>query len=247
MGALMRRFHRIDEVIVAVPARNEQQRIAESIRCIVAAAQAVDQRIATTVSVATDSCTDGTAEVLAAMADSRSDIRVVSGSWNSAGGARRAAVENGLRLSGSGSPRTLQRTWIATTDADSCVPVDWLSSQLRFAESGYDAVAGTVQLNDDDDCTFELRDLFARNYVVDDLGEMHTHVHGANLGIRASAYISAGGFPAVETSEDRFLWNEIVRLKYRVVSPVDLKVATSGRLKGRVVGGFADAMANAWT
>jgi cellulose synthase/poly-beta-1,6-N-acetylglucosamine synthase-like glycosyltransferase len=247
MGPLVRRFHQIDHVIAAVPARNEEQRIAASIRCIVAAAQAVGQHIATTVSVATDSCTDGTAEVLAAMADSRSDIRVVSGSWSSAGGARRAAVENGLRFVGSGAPRTLQRTWIATTDADSCVPVDWLTSQLRFAESGYDAVAGTVQLNDDEDCTFELRNLFARNYAVDVPGGRHTHVHGANMGFRASAYIDAGGFPAVQTSEDRILWNELVRLKYRVVSPVDLKVATSGRLKGRVVGGFADAMANAWT
>jgi hypothetical protein len=56
-----------------------------------------------------------------------------------------------------------------------------------------------------------------------------------------------GTFPAVQRSEDRMLWNELVRRNYQVVSPVDLKVATSGRLKGRVAGGFADAMADTWT
>jgi hypothetical protein len=102
-----------------------------------------------------------------------------------------------------------------------------------------------VELCDDSDRTEELLALFARNYSVDPCGT-HTHVHGANMGIRADAYLAAGGFPSVQKSEDRLLWNEVVRLNHRVISPVGLTVATSGRLKGRVVGGFADSMANAW-
>ena len=33
----------------------------------------------------------------------------------------------------------------------------------------------------------------------------HSHVHGANLGFRASAYLTAGGFPPVPTAEDHAL------------------------------------------
>ena len=35
------------------------------------------------------------------------------------------------------------------------------------------------------------------------LGEDHPHVHGANLGVRASAYVLAGGFPRLRSHEDR--------------------------------------------
>jgi glycosyltransferase involved in cell wall biosynthesis len=241
----MKRRHRIDAIVVAVPAQNEEQRIVAAVRCILAAAAAIDPLVNVSLSVAADSCTDGTSHLLSTLDNDRSVVRVVGGSWNSAGGARHAAVMHGLESIGVSEDRMAQRTWIATTDADSHVPADWLTSQLRLAELGYDAVAGTVELIDDDDQTADLVELFARNYIVDPVGT-HTHVHGANMGIRASAYLTVGGFQAVTTSEDRLLWNELVRSDYRVVSPVHVRVATSGRLKGRVVGGFADAISNLW-
>lgn len=100
-------------------------------------------------------------------------------------------------------------------------------------------------LTSDSDLTGELSELFSRNYRVGVY--RHDHVHGANMEVRPNAYFAAGEFPEVETSEDRELWNEVVRQGYRVVSPSSLRVHTSGRLRGRVVGGFADSMANAWT
>jgi glycosyltransferase involved in cell wall biosynthesis len=241
----MRRPRPIEAIVVAVPARNEERRIIAAIDSVLAAAEAVDPHVTVAVSVAADGCTDRTVELLEDVADTTSRIRVLSGRWNSAGGARRAAVANGVESLASCGPIAAQATWIATTDADSQVPHDWLTRQLRYADSGHDAVAGIVELKHDDDRTDDLISRFARNYFV---GEgTHTHVHGANMGIRASAYAAAGGFPAIQRSEDRLLWNELVRLNFRVVSPVALTVATSGRLSGRVVGGFADAMANAWT
>ncbi len=240
----MRRSRRIDAIVVAVPARNEECRITDSIASILVAADAVGPRVTVAVSVAADGCTDSTIQLLGVIADRTSTVRVVSGLWNCAGGARGAAVANGIASLAAGGPIASQAIWIATTDADSQVPSDWLTSQLRYAESGHDAVAGIVELHDDDDRTDELINRFARNYSIGE--RTHTHVHGANMGIRASAYAAAGGFPPVQRSEDRLLWNELVRLNFRVVSPVAVKVATSGRLSGRVVGGFADAMANAW-
>jgi glycosyltransferase involved in cell wall biosynthesis len=242
---VVRRSSTVGALVVAVPAQNEELRIAASVKSILAAAAATDPRIAIVVSVATDNCTDGTVALLEGLADHSPLLRIVSGSWNSAGRARHAAVSHGLHAV-SLTGHAPGDTWIATTDADTQVPNDWLTRQLHLAELGYDAVAGTVELADDDDRSDELLALFARNYSVHCDGT-HTHVHGANMGMRASAYLAAGGFPAVTTSEDRLLWNELLRLNYRAISPVDVRVATSGRLKGRVVGGFADAMANAWT
>jgi glycosyltransferase involved in cell wall biosynthesis len=241
----MRCSRPIEAIVVAVPARNEECRIVASIDAVLGAAEAIGPHITVAVSVAADGCTDRTIELLEDIADKDRAVRVVNGLWNSAGGARRAAVANGVASLASVGPISAQATWIATTDADSHVPPDWLTSQLRYADSGHDAVAGIVELHHDDDRTDRLVDLFVRNYSVGT--RSHAHVHGANMGIRASAYAAAGGFPPVERSEDRLLWNELVRLNFCVISPVTVKVATSGRLAGRAVGGFADAMANAWT
>jgi glycosyltransferase involved in cell wall biosynthesis len=245
MGEKMKSAIPIDAVIVAVPAHNEERRITAAIRSILAAIDPLDPRVAVSVSIAADGCTDRSIELLETIADHAPVLRVIRGSWHSAGGARRAAVASGLASLGGQRSPTPQTTWIATTDADSCVPRDWLTTHLRFAEAGYDAIAGTVELNDDDDRTDDLVKRFARNYLVGD--GTHTHVHGANMGIRASSYLAAGGFPPVVRSEDRLLWNELLRLNFAVISPVVMKVATSGRLRGRVVGGFADAMATTWT
>ena len=39
--------------------------------------------------------------------------------------------------------RAAQQLWLATTDADSTVPADWLAKQLRLAALGVEVVAGT--------------------------------------------------------------------------------------------------------
>ena len=75
------------------------------------------------------------------------------------------------------------------------------------------------------------------------IGDSHDHVHGANFGMRGSAYCAADGFPDIDVAEDHALWNELRRRKFRLVSPVDLRVSTSTRLVGRAAGGFADTCA----
>ena len=56
----MRRSRRIDAIGVAVPARNEECRITDSIASILVAADAVGPRVTVAVSVAADGCTDST-------------------------------------------------------------------------------------------------------------------------------------------------------------------------------------------
>jgi hypothetical protein len=71
-------------------------------------------------------------------------------------------------------------------------------------------------------------------------GRPNGHVHGANLGVRADAYLRAGGFATLPEHEDVDL---VARLRAdpRVdVRPSDAAdVLTSGRTTGRTPGGYA--------
>jgi hypothetical protein len=142
------------------------------------------------------------------------------------------------------------RTWLLSTDADSTVPPSWVVNHLRFAESGSDAVAGTVGL----DATGRLDPSVLRRYarVVDagfetagsgcgDAGG-HRHAYAANLGVRASAYLDVGGFPPVASGEDHALLHRLRRAGYWIARPTDLRVRTSARLDGRARGGLADLL-----
>lgn len=94
------------------------------------------------------------------------------------------------------------KIWIATTDADSQVPPGWLRRHAHYADHGWDAV-GTIRVADWPGYQPGTRTLFDRRYEAG--GGEHPHVHGANLGFRASAYLAAGGFPCVTTAEDHAL------------------------------------------
>ena len=64
------------------------------------------------------------------------------------------------------------------------------------------------------------------------------HVHGANLGVRLSVYLDAGGFASVTHDEDVQLVDALLRLGVTVAPGV--VVSTSGRHVGRAPAGFAD-------
>ena len=70
----------------------------------------------------------------------------------------------------------------------------------------------------------------------------HPHVHGANLGLRADAYLAVGGWSVPEHGEDQQLFADLRAAGYTVASPRSLVVTTSGRSRSRVRGGFADVL-----
>jgi hypothetical protein len=70
----------------------------------------------------------------------------------------------------------------------------------------------------------------------------HAHVHGANLGVRADAYVDAGGWPQLALAEDHCLWLRIKARGWPVIAASASIVCTSGRLVGRAMGGFADTL-----
>ena len=107
----------------------------------------------------------------------------------SVGAARAAGVAEVLRRTGPLHPASV---WLATTDADTLVPPCWLTRQLRYAEGGWDAVVGTVTVTDWRQYPAAVPPLFQERYRTG--GATHPHVHGANLGFSAAAYLAAGGW-----------------------------------------------------
>jgi len=225
-------------IVVAVPARDEQATVKRCLQAISRAADRVPDHVRVFVVLACDSCHDRTAEIASNLVTRDRRIEVLSGWWASAGEARASAVRLGMRRALERGV-TFRELWIATTDADTIVPADWLTRQLAYASDGADAVAGLVDLLHDDDETEAVRLVFDAGYV---RADGHAHVHGANLGARADAYDAVGGFPPVRLAEDHALWNALRRAGFNCVSSGALVVATSARLRGRAHGGFADLL-----
>ena len=162
---------------VLVPAHDEEALIGDCLRSLQAAAlcpglagEPVE------ILVALDSCTDATAAVCAAHG-----VRTVALQARCVGRARATAADVLLAMGA---------RWIATTDADSRVPADWLSAQLGC---GADAFCGTVRVADWLDFAPRVRAAFLAGERYED---GHPHVHGANLGVSAAAYRAVGGLPA---------------------------------------------------
>lgn len=219
----------ISDVVIAVPARNEQVDLVACLTSIDEAASMIG--VPCTIVLAADSCTDLTATVAWGAPLSSARLIVVEGEWGRAGAARGAAVRSTLADIGDATAM-----WIANTDADCVVPRDWLLRQLCFADE-YRAVAGIVEL---DHRTTEagLLDRFVNTYVLD--GDSHSHVHGANLGIRADAYLAVGGWcPQTVVGEDHGLWDRTRDAGLPSIQTTAVRVTTSARIHSRVEGGFA--------
>lgn len=223
-------------IAVVIPACNEQERVATCIVSVVDAARELlrtDRGAEVSVVLTADSCTDRTELVVreawaaaSAGLERRTELTLFHGSWASAGGARRAAAERAL---GAGA------AWIASTDADTRVPRNWLTYQAERARHGVDAVLGTVE-PDPSECPEEVRRLW---HLEHDLAEGHPYVHAANMGVRTEAFAAAGGFPPVECGEDEALVDALRAAGVRVEATDRIRAVTSGRLRGRAELGFA--------
>ena len=137
-------------------------------------------------------------------------------------------------------PLTPAAVWLATTDADTLVPASWLSQQLRYAERGWEAVVGTVTVSDWTEHPPGLPPLFLERYASD--GDAHSHVHGANLGFSAAAYLEAGGFGPGVTAEDHALVRALTSAGSRILRTTTVSVVTSARRCARAPQGFSQLL-----
>lgn len=229
------RAPRIEHVVVAVPARDEERLVGACLGSVeVAAGRLLAARPDVTfeVVVALDRCVDGTAAVAA-----RHPATLLATDAGCVGVARREAVAAGLSTTRARAAGPAA-TWVANTDADCAVPPGWLTRQVAMADAGTDLVVGTVVPVDVVDPAVLLA-WRARHR----LREGHGHVHGANLGVRAAAYLDVGGFPAVGLHEDVGLVTRVRDAGRPWVATDRVRVRTSGRSSSRVRGGFATFLA----
>ncbi len=220
---------------VAIPARDEVERIATAVASVrVAAGHPALALTAIHVVVVDDSSSDGTAERADTALGGRGVVlRLQAGS---AGAAREAGFAALCRAS---DGVDADRVWLATTDADSVVRPDWLVRQLAWRRRGVDGVAGLVEPYGWHEQPAIVRRRYEQHMVRHGLGHEHPHVYGANLGLSKAAYLESGGLAMLDSGEDHALWNAIRKCGRTVASVPDIVVATSARREGRAPNGFA--------
>lgn len=221
----------IRTVGVVVPACNEQVLMAD---CLAALADARSHAhrhargpLAIRVVVVLDSCHDATAEIVAA----HRGVESVACAVGRVGAARRLGARAILARAG----HSLDEVWLANTDADSQVPPDWITRMLVEADRGAHLVLGTV-LPDHGLDPVRTQRWHSRHTLRDG----HAHVHGANLGIRADAYATLGGWQPLDSGEDVVLADRARASGHlRIARTASVPVITSARLTGRAPAGFA--------
>lgn len=211
----------IDRVGVVVPAHDEQDWLP---RCLAALTIAVGRvAVPVDVVVVADACADDTAALARA-----AGVEVVEIDARNVGIARAAGWS---RVGG--RPESV---WLATTDADTLVPADWLQRMVAYADLGWDAVVGTVAVQD---WAASGRDDAVRRAWQADYARSRTHVHGANLGVRGSSYAAVGGMPTRALAEDVGLVAALSTAGAKVLTATDIAVVTSARSSTRAPGGFS--------
>ena len=223
------------DLLVAVPARNEELTIEPCLRSVVAAVEralsagvAKDARIA----VAAHRCDDDTAARAA---------RLLGGpaGWTHLVLAETrpmpvGAVRTRLITAAMARPTPLRRdTWIFSTDADSTVPSDWVTATLAAAlPAAADLVAGMTELADwqaDEAAQRAYGRLIAAGLTTSG----HRHVYAANLAVRFAAFAAVGGFPALPHGEEHGLLRAVRESGGSVLSTLQPLVRTSARMPGR--------------
>jgi glycosyltransferase involved in cell wall biosynthesis len=217
---------------VVVPARNEALLLGRCLQGLNTAAKQGGVPPVRIVVVA-DACSDATVDVARTHG---ADVLEVD--LRNAGAARAAGFE--LVVADYDGP--VEQLWLSTTDADSVVPSHWFLHQAQKEALGFDAMVGTVVVDDWSEHSTFTRRRYARHY--GSALDGHPHVHGANLGLSGSAYSTIGGFPPLALAEDHALVAALTRADLRICRTGNAPVLTSARRDARAPEGFG-ALLNA--
>jgi glucosyl-3-phosphoglycerate synthase len=237
--------------VVVIPARDEEERIGGCLRAL--ARQTVAPSSFETI-VVLDGCRDRTAAVVSAVGRTAGlTVTTVDGPAAGAGAARRIGMDHACeRLVAAGRPEGL----IACTDADSRPAPDWLERQLAHVAAGARAIAGLIELDED-----EARDLppgvrerrerdassRLRRLRTSEPDAAHHHFAGASLGVTASTYREVGGIEPLAALEDAGFAVRLAAHNIPILRASDVRVATSSRSDGRVARGLSvDLTVSSW-
>jgi glycosyltransferase involved in cell wall biosynthesis len=213
-------------VVVAIPAKDEADLIAASLRAVASGSIAPDAVV-----LLANNCTDETCAIAAALAPELPyalHVRhhLFPPAMANAGNARRMAMQCAAELAG---PNGL----LLTTDADTNVTPEWVQRNVAALMQGAELVCGRVwldaaeaaiippNLGDDDaleQTLTELLDKMADRLDPDpaDPWPRHTEASGASLAVTVEAFIRAGGVPAMASGEDRAFVLALARVDARI-------------------------------
>lgn len=214
---------------VVLPVHDEENLLPGSLRSLEAAVKALPPSISCRVVVVLDHCGDASSAIAHTWARSWGAL-VLPEQCGSVGMARQMGGRALLSLWPEVDP---ERIWLATTDADSRVPPEWLAVQLEAYLSGADMWAGRVRVAEESATALRWMQRYS--------AERHP-VHGASLGFSATLYSQLGGFGRMRTGEDRDLHHRAVTAGFRIAYDLQAVVTTSSRRKGRAPSGFADVL-----
>lgn len=226
---------------VVVPVHNEQELLGFALASLLDAFDRLSGRgLSLRAVVVLDACRDASEEITGqwqvALAQRRSplEVTVATCSARNVGRARALGFAALLAQSSRWDP---SRIWLATTDADSRVPRDWLAAQVSQHEAGVDHWSGRVSVADWSGHHGETRSRWQDKYENE-----YQPIHGASMGFTAAAYIAAGGFEPLETGEDRALHRALVAQGALSYYDSVVRVVTSARRRARAPLGFAHAL-----
>ncbi len=194
------------------------------------------------IAIVLDACTDRSAELVAEWRQrslhriGNRCIEIVATDAGSVGHARKLGCAALLEVWADAPTATV---WLSTTDADSQVPRDWTSAQLRIRSEGGQVWVGPVTVDDWSGRSAGTGEEWRRRYETEGLP-----IHGANFGIDAATYLEAGGFADLPTGEDRDLFERTVALGAVIRHDPQVRVATSCRRVARAPRGFAHALSS---
>jgi glycosyltransferase involved in cell wall biosynthesis len=211
---------------VVVPAHDEELHIGPTLDALLLAANHPDlDGEPVEILVVLDSCSDATESIVRARG-----VETLAVDARNVGQARAAGAAHMLARGA---------RWLAFTDADTLVSPAWLVRQL---ELDMDAVCGSIGVDDwsaHGSHAGAICEHFARTYHDVD---GHRHIHGANLGVSADAYLRAGGFRPLACSEDVALVEALQASGARIAWSAAPRVTTSARANARARGGFGDTL-----
>lgn len=209
---------------IVVPAHDEEVLIEDCVQSLIKAATHPDlAQEAVRIIVVLDDCRDRTGMLARSLGVHTIDVRLKNVGFARQAGAK-VALGHGAR-------------WLAFTDADSVVAPDWLASQLAL---NADAVCGTVAVEDWGAYGERMHRHFQLTYTDAD---GHAHIHGANLGVSAAAYATAGGFLGLKTAEDVALVEALRASGAKIAWSRSPRVITSVRPNFKAPDGFGATLA----
>jgi GT2 family glycosyltransferase len=239
-------------IVVAIPARNEAQRIAACLAALDRQEQRPDSVV-----LLLNNCTDATETIARDLAPSlRFNLQVVCRELPlpqaNAGNARRIAMALAAGLAGPDGV-------LLCTDADTIVPPDWVRRNVAALRQGADLICGQAvidpieagmippHLHADDLLEGRLIGLLDdMAWIIDpdpnDPLPRHTEASGASLAVSVAAFGRAGGIPPMASGEDRAFVAALRRFDGRIRHDPAIKVVVSARTVGRAEGGMAETI-----